>query len=118
MLLGNLWVAAFVTLAMSAPPPHKKMPVVAKESPSANASLTTTCKGAGDDVRVILNERTKHDAAAEAGSEAAEGMSCNVLYTKNGQTQSVASAQLETEYCDGVAAKMRITLEGAGFKCD
>ncbi len=67
-------------------------------------SVTLTCSSGGDK-RVIV-------------TDAKEGGGCDVTYTKDGQSQPVASARNEIEYCDGVVQKMKSTLEGAGFKCE
>ncbi len=64
------------------------------------ASLT--CKKA-DDTRVVRSEHR------------ADG-SCEVIYSKNGSNQSVASGQ-QSEDCEISVNKIRATLEGAGFKC-
>lgn len=64
---------------------------------------TVTCKGAGDTRLLKI--------------ESKENGGCEVIYTKNGNTQSVASAEHEPEYCDAAVIKIRTTLEGAGFKC-
>lgn len=75
----------------------------AKEDMKAK-SVTLTCSS-GSDKRIIV-------------TDAKEGGGCDVTYTKDGQSQPVASARNEVEYCDGVVQKMKSTLEGAGFKCE
>lgn len=70
--------------------------------PSAPQSILT-CK-AGSDVRIleILSEDQK---------------SCQLQYTKNGDTKTVAKANFNLSYCETVQTRISQKLETAGFSC-
>jgi hypothetical protein len=78
-------------------------PTDLKTEPKPTAKVITCTSGT--DERTLRNERR-------------EGGGCEVLYTKSGKESSVASARLETEYCDAGLAQIKSTLEAAGFKCN
>lgn len=42
---------------------------------------------------------------------------CELLYTKHGETKSMATAKSETAYCGGVSQKIAKNLSAAGFNC-
>lgn len=42
---------------------------------------------------------------------------CEVLYTKDGSTSSIATAQNELDYCQSVVDKVAGNLTNAGFNC-
>ena len=42
---------------------------------------------------------------------------CELFYTKFGKTQSVATANIGTEYCEEVKKRIQSNLEKAGFSC-
>lgn len=43
---------------------------------------------------------------------------CEVVYTKFGETSSVASASSGSEHCANVVSKIKDNLSNAGFKCE
>ena len=71
---------------------------------TASVAGNVVCKSGGD-------ERTIATAKSESGG-------CEVQYTKNGQTNSVANSQTGDEYCHGVVGKIKGNLEAAGFTCN
>ena len=70
---------------------------------TAEAFGSVTCKSGGD-------ERTVATHKTETGG-------CEVKYTKNGETNSVANAVSDETYCNGVVGKIKGNLEAAGFTC-
>ena len=62
-----------------------------------------TCS-AGSDVRVL-----------EIKSVDEKG--CELQYTKNGDTKTVANANFNTSYCETVQTRISKKLEAAGFSC-
>lgn len=45
------------------------------------------------------------------------GTGCELMYTKNGEAKSIATAVNETGYCAGVSEKVVKNLTAAGFDC-
>ncbi len=43
---------------------------------------------------------------------------CEVLYTKNGETSSIASAKYDLGYCSKIQDRIVTNLTNAGFKCE
>lgn len=87
--------------------PEKVEAPVAKETekPKTAASESGTKCKMGTDVRTI------QIGPSESGV-------CEVLYTKDGQTNSVASATADKSYCQSVLDKMVANLSNAGFTCE
>lgn len=81
---------------------EKKM--AAKTDSKVKGAKKVTCS-AGDNVRTLENSFS-------------DGGGCEVLYTKNGETNAVASASNELDYCQEVVDRIAGKLEGAGFKCE
>lgn len=50
--------------------------------------------------------------------KASEGKACEVIYTKAGESKSIATAITDTAYCDSVTQKVSKNLEAAGYKCE
>ena len=42
---------------------------------------------------------------------------CEVLYTKNGETKSIANASVDLSYCETIQTRVSKKLEDAGFSC-
>lgn len=66
------------------------------------AQTTVICAAAGD-------ERILAVVPVEQG--------CELLYTKVGETKTIASASLELSYCEAVQTRISKKLETAGFDC-
>ena len=49
---------------------------------------------------------------------AADGKACVLNYTKQGNTQEVASGVADTNHCNEVRDRIKGKLEAAGFKCE
>jgi len=82
---------------------------VEASSTEATAAAThpagaTSCKQ-GADARTIAVEKS-----------AASG--CEVRYTKAGETNTIASATSDMNYCQTVADKIKNNLSAAGFSCE
>ena len=77
--------------------------MTAKKKTTSGEGKVTNCTYPGDD-RVIENRF-------------AEGGGCEVLYTKNGETKTIATAQNELDYCQEVYERVSTKLSGAGFTC-
>lgn len=45
------------------------------------------------------------------------GAGCELMYTKNGEAKSIATAKNGTTYCEGVKDKLVKNLTAAGFSC-
>ncbi len=43
---------------------------------------------------------------------------CEVLYTKSGESKSIASAISDTAFCNSVTQKVSKNLQAAGYKCE
>ncbi len=70
----------------------------------ATTSGATTCS--------LANEKREiENRPASAGG-------CEVVYNKDGNSQTVATAQNDTSYCDQVVEKMKGKLETAGWSCN
>ncbi|MBN8536635.1 MAG: hypothetical protein J0M15_06250 [Deltaproteobacteria bacterium] len=63
-----------------------------------------TCKS-GSEVRTL---------EVKAGGQKA----CEVLYTKSGESKSIASAISDTAFCNNVTQKVSKNLQAAGYKCE
>lgn len=72
------------------------------ESTAPGAAGVITCKS-GADTRIIENKDS--------------GSGCEVVYTKNDQPTSIASANNDKSYCSAVADKVKNNLTAAGFNC-
>lgn len=62
-----------------------------------------TCT-AGSDVRVLEIKPV-------------DGKGCELQYTKNGKTKTVANANFDLKYCESVQTRISKKLEAAGFDC-
>ena len=71
-----------------------------KADPMSNQSTCVSDK----DTRIMEVKKTKLGG-------------CELFYTKFGKTQSVATANLGTEYCEEVKERIQSNLEKAGFSC-
>lgn len=74
-----------------------------KSEQKASADGTITCEVAGDKRTIEIKQ------SSEKG--------CEVVYTKQGKADSVASSHGDSGYCSKAAAKIRDHLEKAGFNC-
>lgn len=94
--------------AKGAQPPKFEDEDISKAKPGAvtmGSESSVTCKGSADDTRTIAVEK-------------ADGIACRVNYTKNGSTQTVATANADFSYCEQKRDQIKNNLEGAGFKCE
>lgn len=81
-------------------PVAKKVDKVAAAAPTSANTMTCT---SGADSRTL-----------EVSSS---GTGCELMYTKNGEAKSVATAVNESAYCTGVSEKIVTNLTAAGFSC-
>lgn len=86
------------TEKVAATPAPKKM---TKETASILDGIT--CR-AGEDQRTIAKKSMT-------------GGGCEVLYTKHGETNTIADAKNDVGYCDNVVDKIKNNLTSAGFNC-
>ena len=82
----------------------KKATAVAPQAAKATGPGSVVCKAPGDD-------RSITRAVNEGGG-------CEVVYTKGGESKTVANEANDLTYCDQVVEKIRNNLVGAGFKCE
>ncbi|MCB0404015.1 MAG: hypothetical protein KDD51_04465 [Bdellovibrionales bacterium] len=47
-----------------------------------------------------------------------QGEGCEVIYTKNGTSETVGSATNDLSICEGIAKRIQGNLENNGFKCN
>ena len=100
------------TTVQTPAPPAEKAEANDKATAKANEAAASaspedkrvTCTN-GNDIRVLE-------------IEAVEGKGCEVIYTKNGNSKSVAKAGKGTEHCEKTVEKMTDKLESGGFKCE
>jgi hypothetical protein len=81
----------------------------AKKAAAAASSEATAAAGAvtctkGSDSRTIEAK--------------AQGNGCELVYTKNGEAKSVATARSGMDYCQAAATKLQTTLSNAGMSCN
>ncbi len=79
---------------------NKNSDVPPKPKPMTNQSTCVSNK----DTRIMEVKKTKFGG-------------CELFYTKFGKTQSVATANIGTEYCEEVKKRIQANLEKAGFSC-
>lgn len=84
--------------------PTKKETTKAVKAKAVTPSGDVTCKS-GENVRSIAVVKS------ESGG-------CEVQYTKDGATNTAASAQSDSSYCDSVKDKITKNLTDAGFTCE
>lgn len=82
---------------------NKKNFKSAKQKPVSPPQTVITCK-AGTDVRVL-----EIKPVDEKG--------CELQYTKNGDTKTIANANFNVSYCETVQNRITSKLEAAGFSC-
>lgn len=46
------------------------------------------------------------------------GKACDLIYTKGGESKSLASAKSDTAYCQKIIEKVSKNLSSAGYKCE
>lgn len=73
-----------------------------------SGSPSLTCK-MGSETRTITKAITPNPAAGED--------ICQVVYTKDGQDNTIANAKHELAYCDKIVNQVRGNLENAGWTC-
>lgn len=81
----------------------QKTPAAGKSGDGAGNSPHAECSMTGDERKLAIK-------STPVGG-------CEVLYTKDGKTNSIASAQHETKKCQDTFDKVKGNLEKAGFKC-
>lgn len=64
---------------------------------------TIECKSGSDVRKLVISDK---------------GAGCEVEYTKNGETKVIGGAEYERSVCTNVVAKVRGTLETAGYTCN
>lgn len=86
-------------------------PAVAKEGTAAKADANTANKTAA-------GTQCKSGSDTRNIEVKAEGGGCEVMYTKMGETNSVASSVNGTDHCNTVAERIKTNLTNAGFTCE
>jgi hypothetical protein len=92
-----------------APPSSSTKPVAEKSvtapktTPSAATDSGTTCKAGADERTLAINVK-------EAG--------CELVYTKMGETKTIASQIQGNEKCEEVFSKVKENLTKANFSCE
>lgn len=82
-------------------PVAKKADKAATPATTASANAMTCTSGA--DTRSL--------------AVSSSGTGCELMYTKNGEAKSIATAVNESAYCVGVSEKIAKNLTAAGFSC-
>lgn len=79
-------------------------------APKAEATVASATASAG----VITCTQGSDSRSIELKTA---GAVCELMYTKNGEAKSIATAKNGTEYCAGVSDKVVKNLSAAGFSC-
>lgn len=89
---------------------EKKMPAKKEEKKMAKKTMAKSTFGSTVTCSYGQVERVLENKASESGG-------CEVLYTKDGGTSTIATAQNELDYCQSVVDKISNKLTNAGFNC-
>lgn len=125
----QILIAVFLGLTLGACSSSKKNSEDAKSSTEAQAEQTADKK-----------DKDTSDKADKAKGDSAEGLSekvtcklggdtrtigiksvdegCEVIYTKFGESTSIASGSKGSSHCANVVTKVRDNLQNAGFSCE
>ncbi len=89
--------------------------VVMKSSPVAKKADKASVPATASTTASAMNCTSGTDSRSlEINSS---GTGCELMYSKNGEAKSIATAVNETTYCAGVSEKIVKNLTAAGFSC-
>jgi hypothetical protein len=114
------WLAGLTIVFAVGCASKKKM----DEPTSKTADQKTEVKKSADKAQEKATEKTGKTAKCTNSGDVrtieikADGKGCQVLYTKFGTENSVASSSFGTEHCEKVLTKIEDNLTKAGFKCE
>lgn len=119
----QILITVFLTIALGACSSTKKEANHDEASMKEKAEHTVDkAKGAAKKAMKKMSSseascELKNDKRTIAVQETASG-GCEVIYSKFGDSTSVASGSKGSSHCEGVVTKIKENLENAGFKCE
>ena len=128
-LFFTLVISAFLTLSFTACSSDSKKteaPKAADEKSSTAIQKTAVTKpkavsSSADKANVATTTlgalTCTHGSDSRSIEIKSPGAGCELMYTKNGDAKSIATAKNGTTYCAGVSEKLAKNLSAAGFSC-
>lgn len=136
-MIKNVFISIVALIAIASC--ASKKPAETTATPAAAPTVTQTAAATVEKTATTAKEKVKAHVAktkAEATSAASkltctagkeirtleiksgEGKACELMYTKGGETKSLATATADAAYCKTVSEKVSKNLQAAGYKCE
>lgn len=117
VITATLVCAAFMAGCASKKKVEEAAPAPAAQGKKATGAATKAATKAVSDMKTSTETSCKSGSDTRVLAVKVAGSGCELHYTKFGETNSVASSQNGTEYCQSVLERIKGKLEGAGFTC-
>ncbi|HAG91356.1 MAG TPA: hypothetical protein DCL41_05765 [Bdellovibrionales bacterium] len=119
----QLLLAVFLGLALSACSSSKKNDSESKveeKMEKAAESTKETAKKMVNEAKAKMDGETQCKLGGDVRTIGVKAVDngCEVIYTKFGESNSIASGSKGSEHCVNVVSKVKDNLENAGFKCE
>jgi hypothetical protein len=87
------------------------------QNASKKAAATKVQADAAKSTTAASSVTCTHNSEKRTIAVQAKDSGCEVMYTKMGETKSIATAAHGDKYCQGVVSKIQKNLTGAGYSC-